>query len=217
MKKVTQFEKEYWDQNYSDPSSMDCIGNVKEHIKYIKYLFALEYIDINSIADLGCGTGHFFKAALKEFLPYKAYALEPSEYAFNKLKKINLRAVESMSLKLENISIGQWCQQKDKIKRFDLGICTSVFQYLSDQEIEEILPVLAQRFKYIYFTVPTNIELKRQVSELDFFDRYAIRRSRTKYQRMIRKYFTFISSRMLESKVHFSELDTSFTDLLFRF
>ena len=34
---------------------------------------------------------------------------------------------------------------------------------------------------------------------------------------MIKKHFTFVSSRMLESKVYFDEESTLFTDLLFRF
>ena len=108
-------------------------------------------------------------------------------------------------------------EELKKEKTFDLGLCTSVFQYLSDEELEVVLPVMAKRIRYLYFSVPTNLELKRQVSDLDFKDEYAIHRTREKYLKLLRPHFTFISSRLLESKVHFNEETTHFTDLLFRF
>jgi pyridoxamine-phosphate oxidase len=60
-------------------------------------------------------------------------------------------------------------------------------------------------------------ELERQVEELEFCDQYAYKRSRATYQRLIRKHFTFVSARVLESKFHFKEDNTALTDLLFRF
>jgi len=59
------FTEEYWLANYSVPDEMDCIGNVKDHIAYLKHLFAVEYVDISSIIDYGFGLGHLFEAALK--------------------------------------------------------------------------------------------------------------------------------------------------------
>jgi hypothetical protein len=76
---------------------------------------------------------------------------------------------------------------------------------------------MAQKVKYLYLTVPTDKELNAQIEDLEFHDTYAIRRSRSAYQRLLKKHFTFISSRILESKVHFDESTTSFTDLLYRF
>lgn len=210
------FSNAYWEENYQSPEEMDGIGNVEQHVGYIKNLFGMEYIDISSIIDLGFGLGHLFEALLKEFIPYKAHGIEPSEYAFNIVKDRDISPVESTKLKLEQIDIVNWCK-KNQNKRFDLGICTSVFQYLSDEELEFCLPILAQRLKYLYLTVPTDKELDRQVEDLEFKDRYAIRRSRTKYQKLIRKHFTIVSSRVLESKVHFDEETTLFTDLLYRF
>jgi hypothetical protein len=88
---------------------------------------------------------------------------------------------------------------------------------LSDKELKEIIPILAKRIKYLYLTVPTNVELGRQVSELDFKDEYAIHRTREKYQKLLKPHFTFVSARVLESKHHFDEESTVFTDLLYRF
>lgn len=212
------FSKEYWDVNYSEPEEMDNIVNAKEHADYMKAIFGLEYVDISSVVDLGFGLGILFKEVLKTFKPYRAHGIEPSKFAFDIVSKKKLSPAESTKLSLENIDLLTWAKKEyKKEKTFDLGLCTSVFQYLSDEEIEFVLPIMAKRIRYLYFSVPTNLELKRQVSDLEFKDEYAIHRTREKYLKMIRPHFTFISSRLLESKVHFDDGTTHFTDLLFRF
>jgi hypothetical protein len=213
---MTIFDKTYWDKNYSDPMSMDGIGNAKEHTKYLKSFFDIEQVHITTMIDLGFGYGHLFREMLKAFIPYRAVGIEPSEYIFKKAKIDKLRPVESTELSLYQEDLLTWCHSTRKKNNFDLGICTSVFQYLTDKELKEILPILAKRIKYLYLTVPTDVELGRQVSELDFKDEYAIHRSREKYQKLLRPHFTIISSRILESKSFFDEESTAFTDLLYR-
>ncbi len=218
MKKGSEgFDKEYWDVNYSSPDEMDGIGNAENHAKYIKATLDLDYIDISSVVDLGFGLGHLFEAVMKEFIPYRAMGIEPSVHVFEEVKKRNIAPVDSTALKLYKMDILSWCKDPRFKKHFDLGICTSVFQYLTDEEIREILPILSRRVKYLYFSVPTNKELDRQIEDLEFKDEYAIRRSKSWYQKEIKKHFTFVSSRILESKFHFKEENTFFTDLLFRF
>lgn len=212
------FSKEYWDANYADPEEMDNIVNAKEHAEYLKAIMGLEYVDISSVIDLGFGLGFLFEEVLKTFVPYRAHGIEPSRYPFEIVFNRNISPAKSTKLILENTDLVSWAKNKSKReKTFDLGLCTSVFQYLSDEEIEFVMPILAQRIRYLYFSVPTNLELKRQVSDLEFKDEYAIHRTREKYLKLIRPHFTFISSRLLESKVHFDEESTNFTDLLFRF
>jgi len=211
------FDKSYWEKNYSEPDQMDGIGNVLEHVGYIKNLLALEFINISSVVDFGFGLGHLFEEILKEFVPYKALGIEPSKYAYDLVKKRGISPAPSTKLTLKKQGIVNWCERSEKTKTFDLGICTSVFQYLSNEEIEFVLPILAKKVRYLYFSVPTDKELKRQIEEIDFFDTYAICRSRSWYQKKIKKHFTFVSARMLESKYHFDEESTLFTDLLFRF
>ena len=212
------FSKEYWDVNYSEPEEMDNIVNAKEHAEYIKAILGLEYVDISSVIDLGFGLGILFKEVLKTFKPYRAHGIEPSKHAFDVVSRKKLTNIESTKVALENIDLVTWAKKETKReKTFDLGLCTSVFQYLSDEEISLVLPVMAKRIRYLYFSVPTNLELKRQVSDLEFKDEYAIHRTREKYLELIRPHFTFISSRLLESKVHFNDETTYFTDLLFRF
>ena len=211
------FGKEYWDKNYAEPEEMDNIMNAKEHAAYMKAILALENVDVSSVIDLGFGLGVLFKEVLKTFKPYRAHGIEPSEHPYSIVAKKKM-AVESTKLTLENTDLVSWAKKEYKKDRtFDLGLCTSVFQYLSDEEIEFVLPIMAQRIRFLYFSVPTNLELKKQVEDLDFKDEYAIHRTREKYLKMIRPHFTFVSSRLLESRVHFDEATTPFTDYLFRF
>lgn len=214
---MTKFEKTYWDKNYSDPMSMDGIGNAKDHVRYLQSFLAIEHVDISTVVDLGFGYGHLFREMLKAFKPHTAVGIEPSPYAFKKAKPDKLKPVPSTELSLFEEDLKTWCQKSRKGNKFDLGICTSVFQYISDKDLREIIPVLAQRIKYLYLTVPTDVELGRQVSELEFKDEYAIHRTREKYQKLLKPHFTFVSARVLESKSYFDEESTSFTDLLYRF
>jgi SAM-dependent methyltransferase len=215
---MTKFDKTYWDKNYAEPMSMDGIGNARDHARYLKSFLAIEHVDISSIVDLGFGYGHLFREMLKTFIPHRAVGIEPSPYAFKKAKLDKLRPVESTDLKLYEEDLITWCRtDRKKNNNFDLGICTSVFQYLTDKELKEIAPILGLRIKYLYLTVPTNIELGRQVSELEFKDEYAIHRTREQYQKILRPHFTFVSSRVLESKTYFNEETSHFTDLLFRY
>ncbi len=215
---MTKFDKTYWDKNYSDPMSMDGIGNAKAHVQYLKSFLEVEHVDVSTIIDLGFGYGHLFREMLKAFIPHRAVGIEPSPYAFKKAKIDKLRPVASTDLNLYEEDLLTWCRtDRKKNDLFDLAICTSVFQYLNDKELKEIIPILSKRIKYLYLTVPTNIELGRQVSELDFKDEYAIHRTREQYQKLLRPHFTFVSSRVLESKHFFDEEKTSFTDLLYRY
>lgn len=211
------FEKEYWVKNYSQPQSMDGIGNAKDHADYLKTFMKLEMVDISSIVDLGFGYGYLFQKVMKAFLPYKACGIEPSKLAFNKARSRKLKPVESTNLKLYNESIQKWCERADnKNTRFDLALCNSVFQYITTEDLENILPIIARRVKYLYLTVPTDIELDRQIDELEFDDTYALRRSRKFYRNLVGKYFTNVSSKLWESKEYFNEKTTLFTDLLYR-
>ena len=117
------FDKKYWDENYSQPFTMDGIGNAKEHANYIKAFFELEQVDISSIADFGFGYGYLFQKTMKAFIPYKALGLEPSKHAFERTKKRKLRPVESTKLKLVNDTLENWCSLEDHSKlNFDLGL-----------------------------------------------------------------------------------------------
>jgi hypothetical protein len=216
---IIKNDKKYWDHLYAEPLTMDGIGNAKEHSTYLKALFEIEKIQITSIIDYGFGLGHLFQRFLREFLPYKAVGVEPSNYAFKKATKRKLQIVESMELNLYNAGlIDYFSNTKSEFDNFDLGICTSVFQYIPNKDLEILISSISKQCKYLYLTVPTDIELDEQEENLDFIDEYALKRSQKYYQTKFKKYFTFISSRLLESKyfVH-DQVESEFSDLLFRF
>lgn len=212
------FSKEYWEVNYAEPEEMDNIINAREHAAYMKAIFDLEGVDISSVIDLGFGLGILFEEVMKTFMPYRAHGIEPSKFIYDQVVKRDIRPAESTKLALENTDLVSWAQKEMKKERiFDLGICTSVLQYLSDEEIKIVIPAIAKRVRYLYLSVPTDLELKQQIEEVKFKDEYAIHRSREKYLKLITPHFTFISSRLLESKIHTEDDLSSFTDLLFRF
>lgn len=213
------FDDKYWEEYYSEPEEMDGMANAHLHARYLKSLMDLEMADVSSVIDFGFGLGELFKAIVKEFKPYRVQGIEPSDYAFNKVTKKKLNVVAGTKLKLVQTDLVTWCRDNSASEKwFDLGICTSVFQYLSDEEIKYVLPILSRSVKYLYFSVPTDRELRYQVSDLEFHDKNAIRRGRTKYLKMLSSHFTVVGSRLLESKFHFKkDEDSPFSDFLFRF
>lgn len=212
------FKKSYWKRYYSNPDVMDCTYNAYEHALYLKHLFALEFVEVTSLVELGFGFGDLLKAMLEVFNPYYVEGIEPSGHAFAIAREKELKPVESTELRLEHLDLLTWCQDRERDDMvFDLGICTSVFQYLSDEEIRYCMPILAKRMKYLYFTVPIDIELKYQEDEMDFNDVYAKHRSREEYHEFFRGNFTVVGTRVLESNVHFREMTSPFHELLYRY
>lgn len=209
------FDEEYWNDIYAQPKIMDGVFNARIHADYLHALFALDGIEIDSILDVGFGLGYLLGAVLDRFKPRHAVGLEPSLHAFDRGQK-RLNAPSKTQLKLLPIDASAWCLQSTKPRCFDLGICTSVFQYLSDMQIEEILPVLAERVKFLYFTVPTDLEAARLSAQYSFVDSYARRRTRKRYNNMLAPYFTVVGNRLLESKNYFDENNSLFTELVFR-
>jgi hypothetical protein len=213
------FSKKYWDENYSELEEMDNIGNCEEHVRYLEAIFRLEQIEIRSVVDLGMGLGHLFREMVECFSPVRKLGVEPSEYAFNEALKLLIGSRHNIKkVHLKNIDLVTWAKNRtDMDKAFDLGICTSVFQYLKDEEIEFILPIMAKSIRYLYFSVPTDVEFKRQISEYDFFDEYSIHRTKEQYRNWISPHFTFVSNRVLESRFFFNDDNSKFKEQVFRF
>ena len=212
----TDFSKNYWDEIYGQSITMDGVFNAGIHADYLHTLFTLDAIKINSVIDIGFGLGYLFNAVLNRFKPYRAVGIEPSAYAFERGQEL-IKAPARTRLKLMPVDVTTWCSMPRKLQRFDLGICTSVVQYLSDSQIQEILEILSKRVKFLYFTVPTDIEVRRMSAEHDFNDKYARQRSRIKYLEMLSPHFTVVSNRLLESKYYFDETSSPFTELLYRY
>lgn len=211
------FSSDYWELNYAEPETMDGIYNARRRALALKALLDSEYVEVNSLIDIGFGLGVLFKELINLFVPENVVGLEPSAHVFNQVRRTQLTDVETIHIQLHRKDLLQWCQMESNPARFDLGVCTSVFQYLSDFEIRKALPILAQRVYFLYFSVPTDKELKFQSEELDFHDAYAIGRSKEEYRALFQPHFTFVSNRVLESKAFFDETTSHFTDYLYRF
>lgn len=211
------FDSAYWKANYKDPQSMDGIANAHLHARYLQSLLSLEGVSIESLADFGFGLGYLFEKMIKVFHPKTAFGLEPSSYAYLQVKKKPFFS-DNPQIHLSKIGLPEWCQGKaGPVSSFDLGICTSVFQYLSEEELTQVIPVISKRVKYLYLTVPTARELDLQIQDFQFFDKYALRRDKVFYRRLLTPHFTFVSGRLLESKFYFKWPHTKFTEHLFRF
>ncbi len=213
------FPKAYWDENYAEPETMDGIYDARRRAVALKAIFDAEYVEIGSLIDFGFGLGHLFREMVDVFLPYTAVGIEPSRYVFDQLTQQQLTAVESVDVTLLPMTLLAWCRDESQrpTEPFDLGICTSVIQYMSDPELKEVIPVLAQRLKYLYLTVPTDVEFRYQREVVDFTDKYAISRSQEEYLELLRGHFTIVGNRVLESNVHFDVNTTFFADLFYRF
>lgn len=210
------FDQSYWDKNYSEPKEMDGIGNAKFHANYLKSYFDLEMVEINSVVDLGFGLGHLSAAVIRKFKPWRFHGIEPSAPAFKK-GGARISKLPYSKMKLDCLDLVRWAKaQPANARWFDLGICTSVWQYLSDEEIKVVLPILSRMVRYLYLTVPTDKELDNQINDLDFYDDLAIRRTREEYFNLIAPHFTLVSSRIWESKTLFNESNTDLSDLLYR-
>ncbi len=203
------FDQRYWREQYAEPATIDGIGNVRDHSRYVSAFFNLEGVEVRSLIDLGFGLGHLLREMRRTFKPRLVHGIEPSEYAFKKLRLPGARLWQQDLL--------DWARDEKKERIYDLALCNSVLQYLSEKELKEVLPVLARRSRFLYLTVPTDVEYQRQKCELDFVDPWAKVRTREQYLKLLRPHFSFLSTRILESKVHFNEQTTPFQDLLFRF
>eukprot|EP01083_Nonionella_stella_P077297 210992_1 len=215
------FAKDYWDTNYDDPESMDGVYNAREHAKYARALFELEEINVRSVVDLGFGTGELTRAFVREFKPTRFVGVDPSEHIFEKSTRKIRKTCERVNTKsaFKNTDIRSWCHT-DLPKYFssgiDLGICVSVFQYLSNAEIKKTLPILAKRIRYLYFCAPTKKENRSMRHDFDFSDSYAISRTRDEWYQLLRPHWAVVSSRILESRHFFNDRNTKFSNLLFR-
>jgi trans-aconitate methyltransferase len=206
------FSEDYWKKNYSEPESMDGIVNAKEHANYISSLFRLHEVQIKSMIDLGFGLGHLMREFSQKLNVQKVVGIEPSEFAFNKVKKKAF--IEKKSIKIYQDDIINWLEKDSR--KYDLGICNSVLQYISDEEIPLVLQKLSEKVRYIYFTVPTDKELNLQEKEHSFIDEYALKRSVEFYRTQIQPHFSIVSSRLLESRHFFNDDNTVFNDLFYR-
>lgn len=210
------FDDAYWRTCYGQPQRMDGVVNAKAHAAYLKASFDVVMQPVRSVVDLGFGLGHVLREVLDAFRPAKALGIEPSAPAFESVRFADL-APAGVPLKLERLDLLSWCRRPNHpSNRFDLGVCTGVWQYLTDDELEQVVPALATRLRWLYLTVPTDVEFGWQARDEDFVDPYATHRSRGWYRELLSPVWVPVGARLLESRLALSEDDSPFTDHLFR-
>jgi hypothetical protein len=205
------FEEDYWKQIYGNLSLMDCVSNAREYARYIHSLMELIKLRVTRLADFGFGLGYLVCETVKLLKPIDIYLLEPSQYAFHKLKDADW--IHNYKIIKDNIRL-----EKFKVPplTFQLGLCNSIFQYIDDKHIEKVTKKLAKSVLYLYFSVPTIEEYNQMYKENKFQDPWAIQRKSKFYKELLNEYFTFVSWRFLESKFHVTEEVSMFDDELFR-
>lgn len=210
------FTQDFWSENYSHPETMDGVFNAHAHARYARAAFDVIGEEIASIVDLGFGMGHLFTAVLEVFDPYKALGIEPSPVGFAALAGRPL-GPRPDKVRLEQIDLASWSLRPDTSKdRYDLAICTSVLQYLTDDELEILLPVVSRRAKYLYLTVPTEREREDQARHEAYVDTWAYVRTRQEWRTWLAPHFISVGGRLLESRHSPSRDRSLFTDDLFR-
>ncbi len=195
-----------------DESVIDGIDNAKEHAKYLKSILNLGEVFVESIGDFGFGKGILLREIAKEFKPKQIIAIDPSKEANDKLKK--QAWIQKYSYKIKQTTLENFTESNIK-KPLDLGICNSIFQYISSDDVTPAIEKLARLCKYVYFSVPTKVDYEYMKNELDFIDPYAFVRNKKFYTKAMSPYFTIVSHNLLESKIHIKE--SGFLYEFFRF
>ena len=102
-------------------------------------------------------------------------------------------------------------------ERYCLCTCTLSTHFTSFHLYRTVLRCLSRHVRYLYMTVPTDIEMQNEKRDLDFVDPYAIARTQADYVDILGGDWAFVSSRLLESKHFFNNENTKFQNLLYRF
>jgi hypothetical protein len=139
-------------------------------------------------------------------------AIDPSKEANDNLQKQKWIKKYSCTIKqttLENF------KEQELSKPLDLGICNSIFQYIPSSKISFVFSKLSRLCRYLYFSVPTQVDYDYMKSELDFIDPYAQVRDKKFYLKNMKPHFTIVSLNLLESKIHTKE--SGFLYEFFRF
>lgn len=207
----SSFENHYWKVIYGSGLDVDGSFNSKEHAKYLHSLFSLMGITVGRMADLGFGKGQLLRSMDHVFRPKEIWALDISRMRVNSLQKSkwfrdrNYVSVEEGDLvRCPNKALGK--------KVYDLVILNSVLQYLPQNEIPTVLAWLASHSRFVYITVPTNMDYMAMKKEFDFDDPYANSYSKESLRAWIGKDFEIVSFNLLQSK----KFDPVFREELFR-
>jgi hypothetical protein len=205
-----KFTKKYFLDLYPKNETIDGDYNSKDHAEYLSSIFKLMGVHISSVYDFGFGKGKLLRDVSKKLESTDVRGCDISRYAFDNLKKKKW----SKDFKLE---VSEIHDLKIVRKPYHLGLCNSVLQYVSDENLKKSIHVMAKNCKYLYLHVPTTEDYKILKKDLKFEDSYSIHRSNRHYIELLDKKFHFVSWGLLESKIYAKHETSPFTDSLYRF
>ena len=133
------FDRRYFARFYEDPSTRVASGADYQRLaRYIAAYLAMLEIEVDSILDLGAGTGRLLRALGRHFPGARRMGVDCSEYA---CRRYGWRRAS-----VTDFDLGRW----------DLVLCHDVLQYLAREDAAAALENLAVRCsKVLFFTALT--------------------------------------------------------------
>lgn len=169
-----EFDRAFFERYYDAAATAVISGDdVARRARFV--LAYLEHLRVNvrSVLDAGCGTG-LWKRALHRIDRSVAYTgLDTSEYLCKKHGWIHGSIADFSSR-----------------RKFDLVVCQDVMQYMSNDEVERGIDVMARVCRgALYFDVPTRDDIDDRLLDMRKTDRNIHVRSAAWYRKRLGKHF----------------------------
>ena len=176
MKSRQEFDSDYYERFYFNPKTK--VYDDEDQIRLTEFIFAyLKHlkIPVKRALDLGCGLGHWKKEIAKAFPKATYQGVEFSEFLCEKLGWDQGSVVDY--------------QGKGE---YDLIICQSVFQYLTDAQVAKGMKNLVRLCRgAVYLEIITAKDWKEHCDQR-VTDGKVYLRSADFYQKHLQKYFRSI-------------------------
>lgn len=168
------FEREFFDHYYHRPSTAVISGaDVYRRARFVTAYLAHLQVDVRSVLDAGCGTGLWQRALRRIDRSIDYTGVDPSEYLCRKYGWVRGSIVDFTSR-----------------RKFDLVVCQDVMQYLTTDEVERGLAVVARVCRgALYFDVPTRDDIDAELLDMGKTDRRIRVRSAAWYRRRLGRHF----------------------------
>jgi SAM-dependent methyltransferase len=169
-----QFDRAFFARYYDAASTAVISGDeVAQRARFVlAYLTHLQ-VDVRTVLDAGCGTGLWKRALLGLDRDIQYTGLDTSEYLCRKYGWI-LSSIPDFRSR----------------RKFDLVVCQDVMQYLSNDEVERGIDVLARVCRgALYFDVPTRDDIRDKLLDMRKTDRNIHVRSAAWYRTRLNKHF----------------------------
>jgi len=161
------FSPEFYNEGWTRWDDMKIYGPTARHTRRF-VLSLLKGLEINSVLDVGCGTGLLLRQILEKYpniqVTGSEYSAQGLEIAKKRLPKAEFHAID---LSKENLG-----------REFDLVTCIDVLEHIEDDRAA-LKNLLAMTGKYMVLSVPLGrlIEVERErVGHVHGYSRLEVRR-----------------------------------------